>query len=121
MLDMRRGWTLQRTLAAVALTSAALAMLAGEPVRGARGGVDIGALARAVEHEEDHVSALELARLIRARTPGLRLIDLRSAEEFGEYQIPGAERMSLTEPIGTPWKLTFEPSAIPFTLSSNRM
>jgi rhodanese-related sulfurtransferase len=92
-----RGWTFQRALAAGALTLGALAMIAGEPSRGARGQIDVAALARAVEHEEDHVSALELARLIRARTPGLRIIDLRSAEEFGEYQIPGAERMSLTE------------------------
>ena len=91
------GWTTQRVLAASALTLGALAMIAGEPARAAHGRIDVDALARAVEREEDHVSAVELARLIRARTPGLRVIDLRSAEEFSEYQIPGAERMPLTE------------------------
>jgi rhodanese-related sulfurtransferase len=88
---------MQRGLAAAALTLGVLALIAGEPSRGVSGRVDVGELARAVEQETDHVSAVELARMIRARTPSLRMIDLRSAEEFGEYQIPGAERMSLTE------------------------
>ena len=95
MTELRHRWTPYHALAAGALLLAAMAMVAGEPDRGRR--VDVNALARAVEREEDHVTALELARLIRARAPGLRVIDLRSAEEFGEYSIPGAERMSLTE------------------------
>jgi rhodanese-related sulfurtransferase len=94
---MWRGWSMERWLATGALALGALAMIAGEPMRDAHGRVDVTALARAVEREEDHVTAVELARLIRDRTPGLRVIDLRSAEEFAEYQIPGAERMSLSE------------------------
>ena len=95
MSEPRHRWTLHHRLAAGALIVATMAMIAGEPERGKR--VDVSALAGAVEREEDHVTALELARLIRARTPRLRVIDLRSAEEFAEYGIPGAERMSLTE------------------------
>lgn len=92
-----REWTPQRALAAAALGLGALAMIAGEPTRGSSARVDVTALARIVEREEDHIGAIELARLIRARTPDLRLIDLRPAEAFREYAIPGAERMSLTD------------------------
>jgi rhodanese-related sulfurtransferase len=91
------GWTAQRGLAAVALALGALALIAGEPTRGADGRVDVVALARVVEREEDHIGALELARLIRDRPPDLRVIDLRSAEAFREYRIPGAEHMSLAD------------------------
>jgi rhodanese-related sulfurtransferase len=101
MSELRHRWTLHHVLAAAALILAAMAMFAGEPRRASR--VDVSALARAVEREEDHVTALELARLIRARTPGLRVIDLRSSEEFGEYSIPGAERMSLPELTDKPF------------------
>jgi len=90
-------WTIPRLLGAGALALGALALIAGEPRRATIGRVDVDALARAVEREEDHVTAIELARMIRDRTPRLRVVDLRSAEEFGEYQIPGAERMSLTD------------------------
>jgi rhodanese-related sulfurtransferase len=57
--------------------------------------VDIDRLATAVAHEEDHVTALELATWIRARKPGLRVIDLRSAAEFDEYHLPRAEPIPL--------------------------
>jgi rhodanese-related sulfurtransferase len=97
MSSTRHRWTAQRALAATALALGALAMIAGDPSRHATGRVDVAALARAVEREEDHVTAIELARMIRDRTPNLRVIDLRSPSEFAEYQIPGAERMSLTE------------------------
>ena len=92
-----RGWTPQRVLAAAALALGALAMIAGEPTRSSTGRVDVTALARAVEREEDHIGAIELARLIRDRAPDLRVIDLRPADAFREYAIPGAERMSLTD------------------------
>src|SRR5687767_3149166 len=92
-----RGWTAQRALAAGALALGALAMFAGEPTRATRGSVDVVALARVVEREGDHVSAIELARLIRDRTPHLRVIDLRSDEDYREYRIPGAEHMSLSD------------------------
>ena len=96
MPSIRGGWNAQRTLAAIALTLGLLAMIAGDPDGAPPGGVDVAALARMVEQEQDHVSAIELARMIRDRTPALRVIDLRSAEAFDAYRIPGAERMSLS-------------------------
>jgi rhodanese-related sulfurtransferase len=53
------------------------------------------ALATEIEHEDDHVTALELAQWIRERKPGLRVLDVRSDSEFAAYHIPSAERMPL--------------------------
>ena len=54
-------------------------------------------LAREIEHEDDHVTALELAQWIRDRKPGLRVLDIRSDSEFSNYHIPSATRMPLSE------------------------
>jgi rhodanese-related sulfurtransferase len=56
---------------------------------------DIAALAKQIEREDDHVTALELAQWIKDRKPGLRVIDIRSDSEFTEMHIPGAERLPL--------------------------
>lgn len=66
---------------------------APEPARGAR--VDVGALARQIDREEDHVTALELAAWIRDRKPGLRVLDVRSDTEFAAYHVPSAARLPL--------------------------
>ena len=47
-------------------------------------------------HEDDHVTALELAQWIRERKAGLRVLDVRSDSEFAAYHIPSAERVPLT-------------------------
>jgi rhodanese-related sulfurtransferase len=52
-------------------------------------------LASEIEHEDDHVTALELAQWIRDRKPGLRVLDVRSDSEYSAYHIPSAERMPL--------------------------
>ncbi len=85
-----RAW-----LAAAALLLAAGALLAGEPYRGSHARVDVAELARAVEREEDHVDALELARWIRRGEPGLRVVDVRPPGEFAAYHLPGAESVPL--------------------------
>ncbi|MFL5562737.1 MAG: rhodanese-like domain-containing protein [Gemmatimonadaceae bacterium] len=54
------------------------------------------ALADEIEHETDHVTALELAEWIRERRPGLRVIDVRADSEYAAYHIPTAERIPLT-------------------------
>jgi rhodanese-related sulfurtransferase len=59
--------------------------------------IDVAELARAVAEQEDHVSAVELAAWLRARRPGLRVIDLRTADEFAAYHIPGAEHVPLEQ------------------------
>ena len=66
--------------------------------------VDLTALARTVEAEEDHVTALELAAWIRDRKPGLRVVDVRGAEDFAEFHLPNAENLSLTEVARAPFK-----------------
>jgi rhodanese-related sulfurtransferase len=52
-------------------------------------------LAAEVIREEDHVTAIELATWIKDRKPGLRILDLRSEDEFDEYHVPRAERVAL--------------------------
>jgi rhodanese-related sulfurtransferase len=81
-----------RLLAGVAAVLAIGALAAGDP--GAR--VDVDALARTVEAEEDHVDALELAEWIRDRRPNLRVVDVRSAADFSAFHIPTAQHLPLT-------------------------
>jgi len=95
--DTRRRPAVERLLAGVAVIGGALAVVAGSPTRPTRGSVDVTELARIVEHEEDHVTASELAKWIRDNKAGLRILDIRSDSEFTEFHIPGAMRVPLTE------------------------
>jgi rhodanese-related sulfurtransferase len=79
----------------VALVLAVLAALTGTSRRNGAV-VDARGLAAEIEHEDDHVTALELAQWIHDRKPGLRVLDVRSDSEFAAYHIPSAERMPLT-------------------------
>jgi rhodanese-related sulfurtransferase len=110
-----RAW--RRWLAGAAALAGALAPLAGSPsgragsaVRpvagsgaiersetggGAPRGIDVAELARIVADQDDHVSAIELARWIRARRSGLRVIDVRADSEFRIFHLPGAEHVPL--------------------------
>ena len=88
-------WSPHRTLAALALLAGVLALFAGSPYRGSHAQIDVGRLAAAVAHEEDHVTAVELAQWIKDRKPRLHVIDLRPASEYDDYHIPGAERVEL--------------------------
>ena len=96
----------RRYLASAAALAGALAPFAGSPYRSARSAapsaaakatIDVAELARAVAEQEDHVSAVELAAWLRARRPGLRVIDVRTAGEFAAYHIPGAEHVPLEQ------------------------
>ncbi len=97
MIDYRRS------LAAVALVLGALAAVVRTPVP-AGTSVDVEALARAVEREDDHVTALELATWIKDRKPGLRVIDVRPAADFERYHLPTAERMALDTLVTAPFR-----------------
>ena len=88
---------IERGLAVAAIVAGALAVVAGAPNRPARGSVNVTELARIVEQEEDHVTAVELAKWIRDDRTGLRVLDIRSDSEYGEYHIPGAIRVPLAE------------------------
>jgi rhodanese-related sulfurtransferase len=96
-VDARRRPGIERALAIVAVAGGALAVVAGNPMRPTPGTVDVTELARIVEHEEDHVTATELAKWIRDNKPGLRVLDIRSDSEFTEFHIPGAARVPLSE------------------------
>lgn len=85
--------TLTRRLGIGALGLGLAAPFAGNPYRGARGQLDLDAVARAINDGSDHVSALQLATWIRERRPGLRVIDVRVSEAFAEYAIPNAENI----------------------------
>lgn len=96
-IDARRRPGLERALAIIAVVGGALAVVAGAPTRATRGSVDVTELARIVEREEDHVTAVELAKWIRDDKAGLRVIDIRSDSEFTEFHVPGARRVALEE------------------------
>jgi rhodanese-related sulfurtransferase len=78
-----------------AFVLAVAAAFAGRPTSTPPGRIDVDALSSAIAHEDDHVTAVELAEWLRDSKAGLRIIDVRSAEEFDEYHIPRAENVPL--------------------------
>lgn len=79
-------------LAVAALVFAALAAVSGDAASPAA--APVGA----------EVTALELARWIREGKPSLRVVDLRTAEAFQSFAIPGAERMAVDDLSRTRWE-----------------
>jgi len=73
-----------------------IAAFAGNPYQGSQFTIDAQELARVVEATTDHVSPEELADWIIQGKADYRLIDLRTAQEYAEYHIPGAENLGLT-------------------------
>lgn len=94
--NTRRLPVLERGLAIAAIVAGGLAVVAGTPTR-STGTIDVQQLALTVEREEDHVTAVELAKWIRDDKSGLRVLDIRSDSEFNEFHIPGATRAPLSE------------------------
>ena len=91
-----------RNLAVAALVLAALALVAGGS--SSRVSVDPKELAHRIQNELDHVDVLELSEWISAEKEGYRLVDLRTAEEFNRYHIPGAEHITLPELVETKFR-----------------
>ena len=91
-------------LLAAAIALGGAAPFAGSPLAARHARLDVPRLASIVQREEDHVTALELAGWIRERRDGLRIIDVRSAEEFAEYHLPTAERAPLDSVIAIPFR-----------------
>jgi rhodanese-related sulfurtransferase len=54
------------------------------------------ALAEVITNESDHVLAEELAKWLIDKKPDLLVVDMRSAEEFAQYHIPGAVNIPFT-------------------------
>ena len=82
------------------------AAFAGSPYAERHGRIDVDELATIVRREDDHVTATELAGWIKDRRTGLRVIDVRSAEEYENFHIPTAERV----PIDSIVSARFSPS-----------
>lgn len=81
-------------LARAAGTLGVLAAVAGSPYVSDRN-VDVSELARIVRREDDHVTAMDLARWIKDRQRALRVIDVRSPEEYESFHVPTAERIPI--------------------------
>jgi len=86
--------SLNRNLGLCALALGAAAPFAGSPYA-ATSADQVDRLAKEIAHGDDHVSALQLAAWIRARKPGLRVVDVRSPQEFADFSLPGAENLPL--------------------------
>jgi rhodanese-related sulfurtransferase len=86
--------SLERKLAVAALSLGMLALFA-QPYRGNVVTLDVKELASAIEREDDHVTAGELAAWIVEGRSDYRLIDLRGAKEYADYHIPTAENVAL--------------------------
>jgi rhodanese-related sulfurtransferase len=87
--------TVAKRLGAGAVVLGLAAPFAGSPYTSARGHIDVDDIAHVIARGEDHISALQLAGLIRDRQRGLRVIDVRAPAEFAEYAIPTAENIPL--------------------------
>jgi len=88
--------TLNQKLAALAFVLGVVAVFA-KPTGGGAVTIDPNDLARIVETEVDHVDPLDLADWIMAGRADYRLVDLRDEKAFGEYHIPGAQRLLITD------------------------
>ena len=80
--------------------SVALALAASFAIADGRGSLPstrTDAIASEIVREADHIDALELAALIKARTPGLRIVDLREGLDTSTYLIPGAVALAMSE------------------------
>ena len=88
---------LARRLGVSALALGLVAPFVGSPYRTQQRGLDLDAIARAIDEGSDHVTARQLAEWIRDRRPGLRVIDVRSPDQFRDYAIPTAESLPIDQ------------------------
>jgi rhodanese-related sulfurtransferase len=82
-------------LAATAAALGALAVAAGDPYPA---GSD-----RVAAADASYVTAIDLARWIRDRKPGLRVIDVRPDSQFTAYHLPSAEHAAFDELARHDW------------------
>lgn len=84
-------------LAALAGVLAVGALLVRDPPTARRANVDLVALANEVERGADHMSVEELRVLASGQNTKLRIIDLRTPEEFAAGHVPNAENVPLAQ------------------------
>ncbi len=90
------SFSLNQRLAMLAGFLGFLALVAGNPFRDQKVTIGLKELARAIESENDHISADQLAEWIMLKSP-VRVIDLRDSVSFATYHIPTAERIAMEE------------------------
>ena len=91
--------TLNQKLAAAAAALGAIAIFAN-PLPGGAVSIDARTLADIVERDADRIEPVELADWIIQGRSDFRLIDVRDAEAYAKYHVPGAEHVpfgSLTD------------------------
>lgn len=91
---MKVELSLAHALGGLAALLAVGALLVREPATARRASVDLAALAKDVEHGADHVGVPELRALVAQHK--VRVIDLRSPDEFAHGHIDGAENVPLS-------------------------
>jgi rhodanese-related sulfurtransferase len=83
-------------LLAIAAVLLAVVSLVGSADPGNSVTLDLNELALIVENEVDHVTVQDLADRIITGSTEYRLLDLRDADSYAKYHIPGAENVPLT-------------------------
>ena len=89
------GKSVNTALAIVAMTLATLALVAGSPYEKTSPPEQPSLLAMLMPEREARLEVTTVAAWIRDRKPGLRIIDLRSAENFEVFHIPTATHTPL--------------------------
>jgi uncharacterized protein len=92
--DDRSAWQPTRSESVALALAASFAIADG---RGSLPSTRTDAIAAEIVREADHIDALELAGLIKERTPGLRIVDLRERLDTSTYMIPGAIAVSMSD------------------------
>ena len=93
---------MRRTLAIIAATAATLALLARDPAASSPA-VTLDRLAKTIANEEDHVTRDELDQWLKQKK-SLRLIDVRSKEEFAKNHAANAESIPMDQIASAPFK-----------------
>lgn len=91
-----KNLTLNKKLAAIAITLGFIAVFLGNPYKGNVVSMDTKELGMIVQKEVDHVSVENLADWIIQGKADFKLIDLRTEKEFNEYHIPNSENITIT-------------------------
>ena len=77
-------------LALVAGLLGGLALFAGSPYLADHGRINVDGLAADIARGEDRIDPITLAAWVRDQRPGLRVIDLRSPDDYAAFHIPTA-------------------------------
>ncbi|MBN8525773.1 MAG: YeeE/YedE family protein, partial [Planctomycetes bacterium] len=92
-----RGLTSARVVVGGLIALGALAAVLGDPYRGPTATVRADELARLVGGQADQVQPADLADRIIAGDNTYQLVDLRDAQAYAAYRIPGAESIPLAQ------------------------